>query len=171
MAFTSIPFLVAFLPVTFIVYWLFFKHIRLQNMILLLASCIFYGMMNVKYLLFLWASIGITFFGVHYGYRHRLRRPDTQKKIYKIVLVFNFFILILFKYTNFAIGNINWILQPFGRQIGVAKILLPVGLSFYIFQSSTYLFHMIKTGEEPEKSFIRYALFVSFFPKLPKNKG
>ena len=94
MAFTSIPFLVAFLPVTFIVYWLFFKHIRLQNMILLLASCIFYGMMNVKYLLFLWASIGITFFGVHYGYRHRLRRPDTQKKIYKIVLVFNFFILI-----------------------------------------------------------------------------
>ena len=87
MAFTSIPFLVAFLPVTFIVYWLFFKHIRLQNMILLLASYIFYGMMNVKYLLFLWASIGITFFGVHYGYRHRLRRPDTQKKIYKIVLV------------------------------------------------------------------------------------
>lgn len=166
MAFTSIPFLVAFLPVTFIVYWLFFKHIRLQNMILLLASCIFYGMMNVKYLLFLWASIGITFFGVHYGYRHRLRRPDTQKKIYKIVLVFNFFILILFKYTNFAIGNINWILQPFGRQIGVAKILLPVGLSFYIFQSSTYLFHMIKTGEEPEKSFIRYALFVSFFPTI-----
>ena len=147
----SLTFLTAFLPAVFLLYWAFRKQIPVQNSILLAAGFLFYGYADWRTLLILCACILLT-----YG-AGRLYERRENRLILKAALVLNFLILIYFKYTNFILTTIG--LAPF-------EILLPAGVSFYVFQSSTYLFALLQGSGTVEHNPVNYALFVSFFPVI-----
>ena len=84
------------------------------------------------------------------------------------MILLSFGVLAVCKYTNFMIGNINGILSAFGSsgRLSVLKLTLPLGISFYTFQSVSYVVDVYRGKHEPQKNFFKYALFVSFFPQL-----
>ena len=166
MSFTSLYFAIVFLPIVLIIYWLVSRWVLVQNIVLLIASLVFYSFYDVKYIILLFMSILVTFVG---GYSIACV-PETdhrkRKIIFAIALLLNISILLVFKYEKFVLGNLNYVLQHFGFSVTPPELLLPVGLSFFIFQSSTYLFDLYNNKIEVEKNFVRYALFVSFFPTI-----
>jgi len=166
MSFTSVEFLVLFLPIVFGLHALM-EDSKLKNILLLLASVVFYSFYDIKYVIFLIASIVITFWGGKWCYFFLSKEKKAYGKIIMLsALVINLAMLIFCKYTNFVVANINVLMSHTGTSIEVPQILLPVGLSFFIFQSSTYLFDIFAGKEIPETSIINYALFVSFFPTI-----
>lgn len=171
----------------FVVYYLIPK--RFQWMLLLTVSYLFYsasGVGNLIYIISTTVSVywlgrvlgGITREMTVYVSEHGLDK--NQRKAYKKMmkrrqwrwllagLFFNFGILAVVKYTNFAIGSLNWVLHRMGsgRQAGMVDFLLPLGISYYTFQSMGYLIDVYRGKYEPEPSIGRLALFVSFFPQL-----
>lgn len=164
MSFINFNFWALFLPIVFLLYVLFGKTSRGQNIVLLLASAVFYSSYDYKYLLILALSIAVTFLGGCLGAKQE--NVKKAQRIYSTALVLNLLILVVCKYTPFLLGNLNSLLGLFGMNVALPSILLPVGLSYYVFQSSTYLLDL-KTGRtEEEKDIINYALFVSFFPTI-----
>ncbi len=118
-------------------------------------------------------STVVTYAAVMLMERIRSRKADTKgKKQEKLVFVcslaVNLGMLFYFKYTNFALSLFSGLSKLFSVQWKIPEfdILLPVGISFYIFQSLGYMVDVYRGEEEPEKNFFRYALFVSFFPQL-----
>ena len=93
----------------------------------------------------------------------REKKPKTSKVILISTLIVNLLMLCLFKYTNFAADSL---FSLFNINIELPRILLPVGMSFYIFQSTSYLIDVYRQDVEVEKNIISYALFVSFFPSI-----
>ena len=93
---------------------------------------------------------------------------NKKKKVVLGVILLSFGVLAVCKYTNFMIGNINGILSAFGSRgrLSVLKLTLPLGISFYTFQSVSYVVDVYRGKHEPQKNFFKYALFVSFFPQL-----
>ena len=164
MSFVSFQFWAILLPAFFLLYWLFGKTARGQNIVLLIASLVFYGSYDLKYLLVLGASIAVTYLGGLWGAKQEDR--EKGKKIWTFSFIFNLLLLVIFKYTNFLLGNLNTLLGIFGLSVALPSVLLPVGLSFYVFQSSTYLLDLKSGRCECEKNIINYALFVSFFPTV-----
>ena len=164
MSFVSFQFWAVLLPAIFLLYVLFGKTAKGQNIVLLAASIVFYGSYDLSYLIILGASIAVTYLGGLIGAKQEDK--EKGKKIYTFALILNLLLLVVFKYTNFILGNLNALLGVFGLSIALPSVLLPVGLSFYVFQSSTYLLDL-KTGRcECERNIISYALFVSFFPTV-----
>ena len=164
MSFINFNFWALFLPLCFAVYAIFGKTARIQNIILLLASVLFYSSYDYKYFIVLALSIAVTYLGGYIGSRQE--NKEKAGKVYTAALVVNLLILVICKYTPFLLGNLNSVLGIFGMSVSLPAILLPVGLSYYVFQSSTYLLDL-KTGRaEVEKDVINYALFVSFFPTI-----
>ena len=164
MSFVSFQFWAVLLPLLFLAYALCGKTARGQNIVLLIGSIIFYGSYDLKYLIVLAASIAVTYSGGLLG----AAQSDEKKKnnILSAALIINLALLVVFKYTPFLLGNLNSLLGLFGVSVAIPRILLPVGLSFYVFQSSTYLMDLRRGKCECEKSILNYALFVSFFPTV-----
>lgn len=164
MSFVSFQFLALLLPLCFLFYVLLGKTAQGQNVVLLIASVIFYGSYDLKYLIVLALSIAVTYFGGLIGSREN----DEKKRggIYTAALVINLMLLIIFKYTDFLLGNLNSLLSLFGMSVAIPEILLPVGLAFYTFQSSTYLLDLKSGRTEPERNIVNYSLFVAFFPTV-----
>ncbi len=164
MSFVSFQFWAVLLPIVYLLYLLLGKTAKTQNIILFVASIVFYASFNLKYLIVLAISILVTYLGGLIG----AKQEDTQKggKIYSAALILNLLLLVVFKYTNFILGNLNSLLSAFGLSISLPSLLLPVGLSFYVFQSSTYLMDLKSGRCGCEKNIISYALFVSFFPTI-----
>lgn len=166
MNFTSIPFLVFFLPPALLAHYAFRSKAG-ANTVLLLFSLLFYGLYDAKYLLFLCFSILITYAAALYS--HKLRSQGKARHSNAVLysaLFANILVLLVCKYTNFALENINQLTKVLGITLNAPEILLPVGLSFYVFQSSSYLMDVQSGKLEPERNFIHYALFVSFFPTI-----
>lgn len=160
MSFTDFQFWAIFLPILFLLFLILRKWIRLQNLLLFIASLFFYSCYDIKYVLLLFLSIFITWIGAILGNKY-------NRNISLLTLGFNILILLIFKYTGFVLGNINVLLQRFGGMtITIPAILLPVGLSFFIFQSSSYLLDLYNGKTNVEKNIIVYGLFVSFFPTI-----
>lgn len=164
MSFVSIQFWAVLLPLLFLAYALCGRTARGQNIVLLIGSIIFYGSYDLKYLLVLAASIAITYLGGIIGSKQQDR--EKGRKVFTAALIINLALLVVFKYTPFMLGNLNSLLGLFGVSVAIPKILLPVGLSFYVFQSSTYLLDLKRGKCECEKNIINFALFVSFFPTV-----
>jgi len=164
MSFVSFQFWAILLPLFFLLYILFGKTAKRQNIVLLIAIIIFYGSYDFKYLIVLAASIAVTYIGGLIGAKQEDK--ETGKKILTAALIVNLLLLVVFKYTSFILGNFNTLLGVFGLSVALPSILLPIGLSFYVFQSSTYLMDLKRGKCECEKSIINYALFVSFFPTV-----
>lgn len=166
MLFNSIDFAV-FLPIVFILYWFVTnKNLKLQNLLIALASYTFYGWWDWRFLaLILFSTIIDYFVGVN------LLKQENQTKrkllLWTSILV-NFGFLGFFKYYNFFLDNFITAFSFFGTTINVnsLNIILPVGISFYTFQTLSYSIDVYKKKLEPTKDFIAFAAFVSFFPQL-----
>ena len=171
MLFNSYNFLI-FFPIVVLVYFLIPKKIR--YVWLLAASYFFYMCWNAKYALILLASTAITFISGILINRANINIEDEKKRKRRkklwvaISFILNLGILFTFKYFDFAIENINHVLSALNMQIlnPSFDVILPVGISFYIFQALSYTMDVYRQDVKVEKNFLRYALFVSFFPQL-----
>lgn len=162
MLFNSFAFL-TFFPIVCIIYFVL-PTLKLRNLFLLAASYYFYMNWEPVYALLLLASTGITYFAALGGEKY-----EKKKTIILAIGVFlNLLILFFFKYFNFAAENLAAVMNFLGVRMYVPefKVLLPVGISFYIFQALGYMIDVHRGDIKPEKNFFTYALFVSFFPQL-----
>jgi alginate O-acetyltransferase complex protein AlgI len=134
-----------------------------QKLMLLAASYYFYGQWNWLYLLLILFST-ITDYAIGLGLV-RVRRP---RNLMIISLVVNLGVLFFFKYANWAIGNWNGVdtLIGGGMTITPLDLLLPVGISFYTFQSMAYTIDVYRGDSPPRRNFLDYSLFIAFFPQL-----
>lgn len=172
MLFNSIDFII-FFPIVVMIYFIFPKKYR--YLWLLAASYYFYMCWNAEYALLLLFSTAVTYLAsigmvwVDETDRELKVKKTTAKKLFVAgSLLANLMILFFFKYANFSIESINVLLKTFHLSAIERKfdVLLPVGISFYIFQALGYTIDVYRGEVEAEKNFLRYALFVSFFPQL-----
>lgn len=168
MLFNSYSFLV-FFPIVTLVYFVIPKRIR--YIWLLLASYYFYMCWNAKYALLLLTSTIITYFS---GLVLSMVKPEEKhtvilkRSVVAISFISNLSILFFFKYFDFVIENINAVLTVFRIELlnPEFEVLLPVGISFYIFQALSYTMDLYRGEISAEKNVLKYALFVAFFPQL-----
>ncbi|MBR0056239.1 MAG: MBOAT family protein [Kiritimatiellae bacterium] len=170
MLFNSIDFLL-FFPAVVLLYFAWPQ--RRRHLWLLAASYFFYACWNLKYavlLLFSTVATWLTALAVE-----RLRGDGRQRarillaSTYAICIASNLGLLALFKYLDFAIASANAVLGPAGFHFAkppALDFLLPVGISFYTFQALGYVIDVRRGAIAAERNFLRYALFVSFFPQL-----
>ena len=166
MLFNSIDFAI-FLPTLFFLYWfVFHKNLRLQNLLIVLSSYLFYGWWDWRFLSLLLLSSLIDF-----GAGRALSKTDDAQKrtlLLGISLATNLGLLGFFKYYNFFVDNFISAFSFFGADIQVNSlhIILPVGISFYTFQTMSYAIDVYRRKLQPTKDFIEFSAFVSFFPQL-----
>jgi len=166
MLFNSLDFAI-FLPIVFLLYWFVVqKNLKLQNALIVLASYVFYGWWDWRFLsLIIFSTV------VDYLIGQRLRTEDKQSKR-KILLwtsiIVNLGFLGFFKYYNFFLENFVDAFSLFGMQINAnsLNIILPVGISFYTFQTLSYTIDVYRKKLEPTKDFMAFSAFVCFFPQL-----
>ena len=166
MQFTSFEFL-CFFPVVVLMYYVIPK--KLRQLWLLLASYYFYMGWNAQYALLILASTVTTYLcAVFMGDAHDRNRKGFCKWVLAAGLVVNLAILVFFKYFYFLCDAADAVLSVFGVRMAAPALdlVLPVGISFYTFQALGYVIDVYRGTVKPEKNFIRYALFVSFFPQL-----
>lgn len=164
MLFNSIHFLI-FFPIVCIVYYLL-PTLKCRNVFLLIASYYFYMNWEPVYALLLFSSTLITYLAA-LGIADE--KDKRKKRVFLTVsLVLNLSVLFLFKYYNFAAENITLLLHEtgLGFEMPHFTLLLPVGISFYIFQALGYSIDVYRGKTPAEHNFFTYALFVSFFPQL-----
>ncbi|HKC69379.1 MAG TPA: MBOAT family O-acyltransferase [Bacteroidia bacterium] len=166
MFFNSIEFAI-FLPIVFTLYWLFAKNnLKIQNLILLVSSYVFYGWWDYRFLFLLVFSTFLDFFT---GLKIYDSQTKSTKKTWLIIsVVINLGFLCFFKYYNFFIDSFIPVLQAMGFKphIWTLNLILPVGISFYTFHGLSYVFDIYNDKYTPTKNFIDYSVFVSFFPLL-----
>ena len=172
MLFNSIEFAL-FLPIVFLIYWAIgYAHIndrlklRLQNAFVLIASYVFYGWWDWRFLLLIaftsfcsWGS------GLLIGAQNSEQKPKSAKAWMVANIILNLGILAVFKYYDFFVSE-------FGQLFGISteslllRIILPVGISFYTFQALSYSIDVYRQKIEPTKDIIAFFAFISFFPQL-----
>ncbi|PQJ73312.1 MBOAT family O-acyltransferase [Polaribacter butkevichii] len=165
MLFNSFEFLV-FLTIVFILYWFVFKKLKTQNILILVASYVFYGWWDWRFLSLIFLSTL-----VDYTLGLMLKKTANVKKRKLLLyssLLFNLGMLGFFKYYNFFIHSWveAWSSLGVTMHVSSLNIILPVGVSFYTFQTLSYTIDIYKGKLEPTKDFISFASFVSFFPQL-----
>ncbi|WP_373060227.1 MBOAT family protein [Zunongwangia sp. H14] len=166
MLFNSLEFAL-FLPVVFILYWsIGSKNKTLQNCLILAASYFFYGYWDWRFLFLILFSSLIDFWA---GIAIYNAKEEKKKKWWLYFSVFwNLGVLFIFKYFNFFIGSFlnAFNLDTNGAILGSLGILLPVGLSFYTFQTLSYTIDVYKNRIKPTHKLLEFLCFVSFFPQL-----
>ena len=165
MLFNSFTFLI-FLPLVFILYWNFKSHHRIQNIILLLASYMFYAWWDYRFLGLIIASTL-----VDYGVGLAMGKTESKIKrnyLLYISLVFNLGLLGFFKYFNFFIDSFVDLSTLIGLSANYStlQIILPVGISFYTFQTLSYTLDIFRKDILPTKSLLSFGVYVAFFPQL-----
>jgi len=163
MLFNSWTFLV-FFSVVIVLYYLL-SH-RWQNRMLLVASYFFYGWWDWRFLSLIFISTVTDYICGIQIYEHQ--RPEVKKRFLIISVVVNLSLLGFFKYWGFFVQNFVTLLSTAGINANIATlhIILPVGISFYTFQTMTYSIDIYRGEIEPTHNFFDFALFVSFFPQL-----
>jgi D-alanyl-lipoteichoic acid acyltransferase DltB (MBOAT superfamily) len=166
MLFNSIDFAV-FLPIVFVLYWFVSnRNLKFQNFLIVIASYLFYGWWDWRFLsLILFSTL------IDYSVGIRLSKEENllkRKVLLWISILVNLGFLGFFKYYNFFLENFVTAFSFFGTPISAQglNIILPVGISFYTFQTLSYTIDVYKRKLEPTKDFIAFAAFVSFFPQL-----
>lgn len=164
MLFNSMTFLV-FFSVVLLLHNLPFSW-RTKKINLLIASSVFYAAWNPPFVVLIWISTLLDWYAGKYIHRTQSRR--RRNLLLSLSLASNLGLLAFFKYGEFAVENFCALLQWVGIQFQPATpdIVLPVGISFYTFQTLSYTFDIYRRKSEPCNSFLDYALFVTFFPQL-----
>ena len=156
MVFSSSVFFMAFLPITLVLYFLIpERFLKVRNLWLLIASLIFYGWGEPKY-------IAVMAFSIVFNYVMG-RLVSRSKALLVFCLAGNLAILGFFKYTDFLIGTVN---DLFGGSISLLNIALPIGISFYTFQTMSYIIDVYRGKVPPQRDFIAFAAYVTLFPQL-----
>jgi len=166
MLFNSLDFAI-FLPIVFLLYWFVAQNnLKLQNALIVVVSYVFYGWWDWRFLsLIIFSTV------VDYLIGQKLRTEDKQSKrkiLLWISIIVNLGFLGFFKYYNFFLENFVDAFSLFGIQINVnsLNIILPVGISFYTFQTLSYTIDVYRKKLEPTKDFMAFSAFVCFFPQL-----
>ena len=166
MLFNSLDFAL-FLPIVFILYWFITRRsLSIQNVLLVVASYVFYAWWDYRFLALIMLSTV-----VDYVVAKRIKKAEhkiIKKTLLLVSLIFNLGLLAFFKYFNFFIDSWVKAWQTFGvtMETSTLKIILPVGISFYTFQTLSYTIDVYRKNIEPSSSLIQFAAFVSFFPQL-----
>jgi alginate O-acetyltransferase complex protein AlgI len=158
--FNSYEFIFIFLPIVLIGYFFVLKRasLHMKMIWLVAASLFFYGYWTPKYLYLIISSIIINF-----GFSKLMLRFENHKKLLLILgIIFNVSLLGYYKYTNFFIDNLNYLID---NDIILQQIILPLGISFFTFQQIAFIIDSYK-GETKNYRFFEYCLFVTFFPQL-----
>ncbi len=166
MLFNSIDFAI-FLPIVFILFWFATnKNLKLQNLLIVAASYLFYGWWDWRFLSLILFST-IVDYSVGLGLLKQVNQTKRKILLWTSILV-NLGFLGFFKYYNFFLDNFITAFSFFGTEIqaNTLNIILPVGISFYTFQTLSYSIDVYKRKLEPTKDFIAFSAFVSFFPQL-----
>lgn len=164
MLFNSIDFAV-FLPIVFSIYWAT-GNLKLQNIYLVLSSFVFYGWWDIRFLSLLVISTVIDFFIGRF--LHFSEDQNKRKLVLYISIISNLGILAFFKYFNFFVDNLSIAFSFLGMPLHLAslEIILPVGISFYTFQTMSYTIDVYRRRMEPTSDLIAFSAYVSFFPQL-----
>ncbi|MDR0368413.1 MAG: MBOAT family protein [Bacteroidales bacterium] len=166
MLFNSIEFAV-FLPIVFCVYWLIAKkNINIQNGFIVLASYFFYACWDWRFLFLILFSTATDYtIGLLLNQTSAARK---RKILLAISILVNLFFLGFFKYCNFFIENFVDVFRLFGKELNIhtLNIILPVGISFYTFQTMSYTIDVYRKKIEATKDFTAFASFVAFFPQI-----
>lgn len=156
-----------FLPITLLLYWAVgFKRIKAQNAILLVASYYFYGLWDWRFLFLIIASSLVDYFA---GLAIKGTENNSKQKLFLYSsLLWNLGVLFLFKYYNFFIDEFALLfnMQQGEYAFSSLNLILPVGLSFYTFQTMSYTIDVYKNRIAPTKNLLNFLCFVSFFPQL-----
>ncbi len=167
MVFNSLEYFM-FLPIVFVLYWFVFKNnLKSQNIVLLVASYVFYGWWDWRFLSLILLSTIIDYIIGHKIYSNNDK--FIKKKWLWVSVLFNVSLLGFFKYFNFFVDSWVDMVSMFGYSIKstwTLRVILPVGISFYTFQTMSYSFDIYYKKLEPTKDFLLFATFVSFFPQL-----
>ncbi|HUR64828.1 MAG TPA: MBOAT family O-acyltransferase [Chitinophagaceae bacterium] len=166
MLFNSLDFAI-FLPIVFLLYWFIMqRNLRLQNAFIVIASYVFYGWWDWRFLsLLLFSSLVDYFVGLGL---QKEQRPQQRKILLVLSIICNLGLLGFFKYYNFFVDSFAEAFSFFGMpiQTNSLNIILPVGISFYTFQSLSYGIDVYRRKLEPTHDVISFLAFVSFFPQL-----
>tara|TARA_R100001143_G_scaffold61852_1_gene63678 strand:- start:10191 stop:11627 length:1437 start_codon:yes stop_codon:yes gene_type:complete len=166
MLFNSIDFAI-FLPVVFLLYWFVAnRSLKWQNILIIAASYLFYGWWDWRFLsLILFSTVVDYLVGIGLSKTDELRK---RRILLWTSISVNLGFLGFFKYYNFFLENFITAFSFFGSDISASSlnIILPVGISFYTFQTLSYTIDVYKRKLEPTRDFISLAAFVSFFPQL-----
>ena len=153
-------FIFRFLPIALAIYYL--APAKLKNLALFLVSIFFYSWGEVRYFPIMLACIvGNYFIAIFLGKNQD--KPTVRRWLLVLTLVFNLGMLFFFKYTDFFIININAL---FGTSIGLLRLTLPLGISFYTFQTMSYTLDVYRGEVEPERNIIDLGAYVVMFPQL-----
>jgi len=166
MLFNSLDFAI-FLPLVFSLYWFVInKNLKFQNLLLVISSYIFYGWWDYRFLSLIFFSTIVDYF-VGRKLQNEENRSKRKLLLYCSIIV-NLGFLGVFKYYNFFLENFISAFSFFGQEIqgNSLNIILPVGISFYTFQTLSYTIDVYKRKLEPTRDFISFSAFVSFFPQL-----
>lgn len=168
MLFNSFDFAV-FLPLVYLLYWtLFQKHIKLRNLFLLTASYVFYGFWDWRFLSLILISSLMDYILAMQIHAAKPEQKSKRKTLLVLSLVLNLGFLGFFKYYNFFVESFIATFTLFGKDFSYSPmhIILPVGISFYTFQSLSYTLDVYFKKMEPTHKLINFLAFVSFFPQL-----
>lgn len=163
MVFSSIVFLLYFLPLFLLTYYLADK--KYKNLVILIFSIFFYSWGAPK---FIFVILGTTFLDFHLV----KWMSSIDKRIYRRLMLslsvsINLGLLVYFKYSNFFIENVNSLLSVFGSSnIQWTKLILPIGISFYTFETITYVVDVYRRVHKPLHNFWDYQVYIILFPKL-----
>ena len=166
MSFISIEFAL-FVPIVFGIYWLINdKNLKVQNAFILAVSYLFYGWWDWRFLLLIVVSSGVDYVvGLKLG---QTSIPSTRKWLLWISVLVNLGLLFFFKYFDFFVENFAAAFTLLGKPIDplTLNLVLPVGISFYTFQTLSYTIDIYRKRLKPTEDIISFFAFVSFFPQL-----
>lgn len=161
MVFSSLTFLFFFLPFSLLLYYV--SPQRMKNIVLLCVSLVFYAWGEPVYILLMLFSAFADYVHGLLIFKYRNEQPLKAKFALVSSLVINIGILMFFKYADFLVMNVNTLL---GTEIGLLSLPLPIGLSFYTFQTMSYAIDVYRGQVLPQKSPIALAMYVCLFPQL-----
>ncbi|HIV18187.1 MAG TPA: MBOAT family protein [Candidatus Merdivicinus intestinigallinarum] len=160
MVFSSIPFLYVFLPVVLLIYFL--CPMSRKNLVLMVSGFLFYAWGEPVYVLLMLFSTLLDYTAGRVMERYR-ENPKIRKAALLTSVIINLSLLAVFKYSSFLVENINAL---FGISLFNPDLPLPIGISFYTFQSMSYTIDLYRGDTKMQKSYINYAAYVSMFPQL-----
>ena len=170
MQFNSLAFF-GFFSIFYLIYLVLQRRIRLQNLWLLLASYVFYGLISWRFLpVLIFITLSDFCLGILMG---RFATPATgkvtiRKILIYISLVIDLGLLAFFKYNNFFVDDFTRALNSIGigADLVTLNILLPIGISFYVLKSLSYTLDVYRGRQIPSNNLLEYGIFIAFFPAL-----
>lgn len=160
MVFSSLTFLFAYLPIVLAVYYL--VPMRWRNLVLLLVSLFFYGWGEPVYILVMIFSILMNWIFGNFISRYRDNDLKKAKHFLVICIILNLALLGFFKYWDFFASNLNHL----GLSLPILHLSLPIGISFYTFQTMSYPIDLYRKQTDPQKSLVSFGAYVCMFPQL-----